>query len=1315
LPLYIEKINKIFLLYVNHIKNYFEKFLTIIFLIKYTKRCSHLILWSSFKWRLDIMQEEYFGIKLDLDKDKELTEFALKLLEQYYLVDGETSPQQSFARAALAYSGGDLEFAQRIYDYASKSWFVYASPVLSNAPTPGKSWKSLPISCFLSFVPDSLEGLIDHTSELRWLSVKGGGVGGHWSSVRSVSNKAPGPIPFLKTVDADMTAYRQGTCYTPDTEVLTSAGWVRFDQLSEGVEVGHVNSNREIFFAKPIELVKEDHVGHILNVRTGNNSVDLQVTPNHSMVIEERIQDNSWSGELVKIRADHLVGNKDLRFHTTAIKTTGENTGLTPLEKYLIASNIIGQKNEDYGYTFIFEEASKANFLENIIKECGYHTTKTEYSDGTIKIVTKIRVSEEEFCWVDLSKISSTWGARFLGQIFIWLGGNKNGFVYKTKSKKSVDIIQAVASISNLYSKIETDFEHYTISVGENKPISLENLEIEEIPYSGKVYCATVSTGMLLVRRSGVVTVCGNTRKGSYAAYLDISHPDILEFLHMRVPTGGDPNRKCFNLHNAVNITDDFMQACINDSMWELKDPADGTVRETIRARELMETIIEVRYQTGEPYLNFIDTANRHLPQPLKDLNLKINGSNLCLTGDQRVVTNRGILTARELYEQGGDLIVWDDNSTQSATPMMLIEKNAPVFKITLKNGMTHTVTGYHKVKTERGDISCNELTLGDRVCIQTNKGIFGSNSMEDEAFLLGLYQADGTQNEKTERTMIDIWEPDFDLIPEVKERFDRIHLKYGCHTYDIKNQKGEVVGSRHRNPANFRFQNTGQSTVKKVRLSTKTFIKAKLGFEKGIVPNWIWSSDEATQWQYIRGLFYADGTVSVNEGAGNPVYLSLSNINKSFLSDIILILRNLGMSASLYSGRKAGTCTLPNGKGGQATYNVKECWRAVIGNKNDALAFEANTKFLSRKGISIPNREYRNNTRKVSEVISIEPMGIEDVFCLTVDSESHHFVCNGIITKNCNEIHLPTSPERTAVCCLSSLNLRYYDEWKDTTIVKDLIRFLDNVLQVFIDQAPPVLHKAIYSATRERSLGLGAMGFHDLIQSKNIPWESVMAKILNMEVFSHIKSQAVEATEELAKEKGEYLDGIGSGRRNSHLLAIAPNANSSIIANTSASIEPWKSNAYTHRTRTGSFLVKNPELDKVLSKYIQEDQKDAIWQSIILAQGSVQHLDFLTEWEKSVFKTAFELDQRWVVDHAASRQEFICQGQSVNLFFPAGSDKNYVLMTHLKAWKDGLKGLYYLRTSAGVDPEKVSAKVERVALADYVAGKEEECLSCQG
>jgi ribonucleoside-diphosphate reductase alpha chain len=301
-------------------------------------------------------------------------------------------------------------------------------------------------------------------------------------------------------------------------------------------------------------------------------------------------------------------------------------------------------------------------------------------------------------------------------------------------------------------------------------------------------------------------------------------------------------------------------------------------------------------------------------------------------------------------------------------------------------------------------------------------------------------------------------------------------------------------------------------------------------------------------------------------------------------------------------------------------------------------------------------------------------------------------------------------------VCCLSSLNVALFDEWKDTPLVRDLIRMLDNVLQVFIDNAPDELHRAIYSATRERSLGLGAMGFHAYLQKQMLPWESAMAKGINLSMFNHIQNEAIAASAALAVEKGEYLDGIGSGRRNAHLLAIAPNANSSILLNISPSIEPWKSNAYTHRTRAGSHQVRNPALVELLEERIVDPtEREKVWSSITTNAGSVQHLDddLLSEWEKQVFKTAFELDQRWVVGHAADRQPFICQGQSVNLFFPAGADRHYVLMTHIKAWKEGLKGLYYLRTTAGVDADKVSAKVERVALKDYIEA--EECLSCQG
>ena len=595
---------------------------------------------------------QHLGLRIDNKRDNLLSEQSLKLLKDYYCREDEKTPQQAFARAALAYSEGDTDLAQRIYDYVSKGWFMYSSPVLSNAPVPNEPVKALPISCFLTYVPDSLEGLIDHSAELRWLSVKGGGVGGHWSDIRAVSKKAPGPMPFLHTVDADMVAYRQG-----------------------------------------------------------------------------------------------------------------------------------------------------------------------------------------------------------------------------------------------------------------------------------------------------------RTRKGSYAAYMDISHPDIIEFINMRIPTG-DVNRKNLNLHHAVNLTDDFMVAVATNADWNLVDPDDHSIRESMKARKLWELLLETRYRTGEPYLNFIDHANRALPEAQKKLGLRIRGSNLC------------------------------------------------------------------------------------------------------------------------------------------------------------------------------------------------------------------------------------------------------------------------------------------------------------------------------------------------------------------------------------NEIHLVTNEERTAVCCLSSVNLEEYDAWKDTTMIEDLIVFFDNVLQFFIDHAGDEISRARYSAQMERSLGLGAMGFHSYLQKIGVGFDTPEAEGVNEEIFKNIKEKADKATLEIGKTKGEAPDMKGTGRRNAHMLAIAPNANSSMIVDTSPSIEPWKANAFTSRTRVGSHLNKNKYLEAELEKLGMND--DDIWSSIITNGGSVQHLEFLSDSVKRVFRTAIEIDQSALIKMAGDRQKYLCQGQSLNLFFPAGAEKRDLHKVHFQAWEDGCKGLYYLRTETSNRAENVSSKVEREALdtvinpttINFNNGKEEqqdECEACQG
>lgn len=432
----------------------------------------------------------------------------------------------------------------------------------------------------------------------------------------------------------------------------------------------------------------------------------------------------------------------------------------------------------------------------------------------------------------------------------------------------------------------------------------------------------------------------GKTRKGSYAAYLDVGHSDVIEFLNLRVPTGGDPNRKTLNIHHALNITDAFMAAVYAGKDWELRCPHSGQVREVIKARTLWERILETRFRTGEPYLNFIDTANRALPKAQQRKGLKIHGSNLC------------------------------------------------------------------------------------------------------------------------------------------------------------------------------------------------------------------------------------------------------------------------------------------------------------------------------------------------------------------------------------NEIHLATDDRRTAVCCLSSLNLETFDQWP-STLVADVTRFLDNVLQFFIEYAPKELRKAKHSAEMERALGIGTMGFHSYLQKLGVPFESEVAAAINKGIFNFIKTEAVEESKRLAAERGEAPDMRDTGLRNSHLLAIAPNANSSIITGCSPSIEPWHSNYFVHRTRAGSHVIKNKYLQVVLAAHGKDD--DETWSSILGEDGSVQHLDFLTEDEKDTFKTFKELDQHWVVRHAIDRQADVCQGQSVNLSFKAGTPRKVVNSVHLYAYNKGkgLKGLYYLRVTTGHSAEKVNKRVERVALGE--APKEEECVACHG
>ena len=320
-----------------------------------------------------------------------------------------------------------------------------------------------------------------------------------------------------------------------------------------------------------------------------------------------------------------------------------------------------------------------------------------------------------------------------------------------------------------------------------------------------------------------------------------------------------------------------------------------------------------------------------------------------------------------------------------------------------------------------------------------------------------------------------------------------------------------------------------------------------------------------------------------------------------------------------------------------------------------------------------------------------------------------------------CSEIILPTNEERTAVCCLSSLNLETYDEWKDNELfLRDVAEMLDNVLQYFIDNAPNSIARAKYSATRERSIGVGALGFHAYLQKNGIPFEGVMAKVENNRMFKNIRGKLDEANLQLGTERGEAPDASGTGKRFSHLMAIAPNASSSIImGNTSPSIEPYRANAYRQDTLSGSYLNKNRWLDKIIKEKAKDDNDyNDIWSSIIANDGSCQHLDILSDLEKGVFKTSMEIDQRWVIDLAADRQVYIDQAQSLNLFFRPDAHIKYIHAIHFMAWKKGVKTLYYCRSEKIGKADKVSKKIERqvikeLDMAEIAAGN--DCIACEG
>jgi ribonucleoside-diphosphate reductase alpha chain len=763
------------------------------------------------------------------------------------------------------------------------------------------------------------------------------------------------------------------------------------------------------------------------------------------------------------------------------------------------------------------------------------------------------------------------------------------------------------------------------------------------------------STGMIpfvaAVDRIILSVSQGGTRRGSYAAYLDISHPEIEEFITMRKPTGGDQNRKATNLHNAVNITDEFMEAVTNNTTFNLRSPKDGTVTKTVRARDLWRLLIETRMQTGEPYMVFIDTINRSLPEPQKKLGLKVHQSNLCVAPYTQMLTRIGHLPIEGLVDQTVD--IWNGDDFVPVTIRKTADE-AELVRVWFEDGDYVDCTPQHKFHlfdgtiVQAGELENGSTLWGARTGIANEWKKFQLDEDPHHAMAIAFTAGWATFAGFEDSNRLAVYAPAALPDSELKQLL----------TASVNSEQDEA----------------GMM----IRYEPRDIPAGRLPLT--------WSVSERREW--LRGIIMASGT-KMRLDDSDAELLCIGSNDVDLIRGIRLIALELGLSPVIRLTDTMNALTL-----------TQEDFDALVDGIHPSPIHHA-------------------------VVCDVQPLPFRlETYCAT-EPKTGRLTFNGYITGNCTEITLPTGVDkfdkmRTAVCCLSSVNAEKFDEWRyDPQFLEDLFRMLDNALNAFISDAPPELHNAVYSAMRERSVGLGVLGFQSYLQAKGFSLESPQARLLNLDLFTYLRAEANRISLKLGEERGEAPDMEGTGERFAHKLAVAPNASSSILCGgTSPSIEPHRANAFLHKTLSGSFPVKNPYLSKALQKLDLDN--DATWQSIVANEGSVQHLD-IPDDIKVIFKTATELDQMALVQLAADRAPYICQAQSLNLFFEHNADAKEITKAHYKAWEMGVKSLYYLRSTTPSRAENTNKKVERMTMAENFvvedgSGKQaDDCLACQG
>lgn len=828
----------------------------------------------------------------------------------------------------------------------------------------------------------------------------------------------------------------------------------------------------------------------------------------------------------------------------------------------------------------------------------------------------------------------------------------------------------------------------------------------------------------------------GQTRRGSYAAYLDITHPEIISFLNTRRVSGvgGDYNYKLMNIHNGVNIPDNFMRKVwfistvapilkleneikvkkIKEAIkefknskkwmddidlrienltvdnakhyiekmdkWDLIDPHNKQVKETISATELWERILVTRTECGEPFLHYIDTSNRMLPEHQKKLGLSVKQSNLCVVGETLILTKKGQFPIKDLVDQ--EVSVWNGEEWSDVT-IIQTGTQQELVQVDLSNGTSIICTPYHKFITNPQQkrtikniprIEAQNLNIGNAL-INFNLPIIKGDKKYDieSAYTHGFFRGDETVFKRGQKRI--------GLYGE--KRLLKNVLESKISEEEIISNQDAIQPHLHKN----------------IEGKFKVPINATM--------------DCRLKW--LAGFFDADGIISTS-GTTETQYIESRSINKQFLMDIQTMLVGMGIKTSV---------TLHSDQQRKFLFNchtegVKECeyrpvWRLVITSYGlyhlSELGFKTyRLKWSTDKLSSLKNSEMFVTVTGVTKLDRLD-----NIYCFT-EPLNNAGIFNGTLLGNCSEITLPTDENRTAVCCLASLNLDYYDYWSDNEqFYLDVATYLDNVLQYFIDNAPRTLKRAIYSATSERAIGIGALGFHSYLQSKNIEIESMAAYNLNNKIFKTIHTNLNKVNLILGTLRGEAPDCVGTGRRFSHMQAIAPNATSSIImGNTSPSCEPFRANVYKQDTMSGSHITYNKHLKAILENRIYNTlELKEIYSSIKMCDGSVQHLNALTSHEKKVFKTWPEINQMALIRLASARQKYIDQSQSTSLFFNPNETKSYVHKVHFEAWLANLKTLYYFRSKKILTVDKVNHNFHLIPIKEEK--EPETCTFCEG